>query len=135
MMFVMRHHRSLARFTAYPRQGHLKQAKQVFGYLKKPPNRRIVVNSRDPTLLNCETEFEKDYVRELQEAYPNACEEVDANVPELLFDKLAITVFVNSDHAHDKITRRSVTGMMIFVGRTPTFFSSKQHGAVETSTY
>ena len=125
MMFVMRHHHSLARFTAYPRQGHLKQAKQVFGYLKKPPNRRIVVNSRDPTFLNCETGFEMDYVKEQQEGYPDACEEVDVNVPERLIDKLAITVFVDSDHAHDKVTRRSVTEMMIFVGRTPIFFSSK----------
>jgi hypothetical protein len=126
---------SLARFTACPRQGHLEWAKQVFGYLKKRPNRRIVVNSRDPTFLNCEADFEKDYVSELQEAYPDACEEVGTNVPEPLIDELAITVFVDSDHAHDKITRRSVTGIMIFVGRTPIFFSSKRQGAVETSTY
>jgi hypothetical protein len=60
---------------------------------------------------------------------------VDVNVPEPLIDELAITVFVDLDHAHDKITRRSVTEMMIFVGRTPIFFSSKRQGAVETSTY
>jgi hypothetical protein len=44
---------SLARFTACPRMGHLVRAKQVFGYLKKQPNRLIVVDSRDPSLLNC----------------------------------------------------------------------------------
>jgi hypothetical protein len=97
----------------------------VFGYLKKGPNRPIVVNSRYPTYLNCEADFEKDYVRELQEAYPGACEEVDANVPEPLVNELAITVFANSDHAHDKITRRSVAGMMNFVDRTLIFYSSK----------
>jgi hypothetical protein len=61
--------------------------------------------------------------------------DVDTNVPEPLIDELAITVFVDSDHAHDKITRTSVTGMMIFVGKTPIFFSSKQQGAIKTSTY
>jgi hypothetical protein len=60
---------------------------------------------------------------------------VDADAPEPLIDELAITVFVDSNHAHDKITRRSVTGMMIFVGITPIFFFSKQQGAVETLTY
>jgi hypothetical protein len=52
-----------------------------------------------------------------------------------MFDELAITVFVDSDHAHDKVTRRSVTGILIMVGRTPVFFSSKRQGSVETSTY
>jgi hypothetical protein len=42
---------------------------------------------------------------------------------------------VYSDHAHDKVTQQSVTGMMIFVGSTPIFFSSKQQEAVETLTY
>ena len=44
-------------------------------------------------------------------------------------------MFVDSDHAHDKITRRAVTGLIIFVGRTPAFFMSRRQGAVETSTY
>jgi hypothetical protein len=63
---------------------------------------------------HCETNFGKDYVRELQKSYRDACEEVNVNVPEPLVDKLAITVFVDLDHAHDKITRRSITGMMLF---------------------
>jgi hypothetical protein len=39
---------SLLRFTACPRKGHLDRVLRVFGYLKKRPNRQIVVNSRDP---------------------------------------------------------------------------------------
>jgi hypothetical protein len=39
---------------------------------------------------------------------------------------LDITVFVDSDHAHDKITRRSVTGLIMFIGRTPVFFMSRR---------
>jgi hypothetical protein len=69
---------SLARFMACPRQ---KASQTSIRYFKKPPNRHIIVNSRDPTFLNCETDLKKDYVRELEEAYPDVWEEVDANVP------------------------------------------------------
>jgi hypothetical protein len=44
-------------------------------------------------------------------------------------------VFVDSDHAHDKVSRRAITGLLIFVGRTPVFYTSKQQGAIETLTY
>ena len=39
------------------------------------------------------------------------------------------------DHAHDKVTRRSITGLIMLVGRTPVFYYSKRQGEVETSTY
>jgi hypothetical protein len=79
---------SLARFTTCPRERHLKRAKQVLGYLKKQPNQCIMANLRDPTYLNCEANFEKEYARELQEAYPDACEEVNANIPEPLINEM-----------------------------------------------
>ena len=52
-----------------------------------------------------------------------------------MIDELEITAFVNSDHAHDKLTRRSMTGLLILVGRTPVYFMSKRQGAIATSTY
>eukprot|EP00957_Ditylum_brightwellii_P009911 747927-Ditylum_brightwellii.AAC.1 len=33
------------------------------------------------------------------------------------------------------MTRRSITGLIIFVSRTPVMYQSKRQGAVETSTY
>ena len=48
---------------------------------------------------------------------------------------MKITVFVDSDHAHSKILRRSITGIVIFVGRTPVFYSRKRQGTIECSTY
>jgi hypothetical protein len=44
-------------------------------------------------------------------------------------------VFMDSYHVHNKVTRRPVTGMMIFVGQTPIYFSSKQQGVVRTLPY
>jgi hypothetical protein len=126
---------SLSRFSACPRKGHLERALKVFGYLKKRPNRRICVDSRDPMLLGFEKELEQDFRSSLSGDYPDSSEEIDTELPVPLIDEISITGFVDSDHAHDKITRRSVTGMIIMLGRTPVFYSSKRQGAIETSTY
>ena len=72
---------------------------------------------------------------ELENRYPDSCEEIDVNLPEPLIDEIKITTFVDSDHAHDKITRRSITGMIIFAGKTPIFSQSKRQGSIESSTY
>eukprot|EP00957_Ditylum_brightwellii_P070971 5393211-Ditylum_brightwellii.AAC.1 len=128
---------SLSRFAACPRKGHMERAIYVFGYLKKKPNRRIKMDSRDPIIVKngAEGQLDVDLSAQLRDQYPEAEEEVDKNVPEPLFDELAITAYVDSDHAHDKVTRRSITGLLIFVGRTPVMYFSKRQGAVETSTY
>jgi hypothetical protein len=126
---------SLSRFTMCPQEGHQERALQVFGYLKKRPNRRLVVDSRDPIYTGGEDTLDLDFTKELEKCYPDAVEEIDVNLPKALIDEMEITVFVDSDHAHDKVSRRSITGITIFVGRTPVVYSSKRQGAIETSTY
>ena len=76
-----------------------------------------------------------DFTKLLSESYPEAKEEIDSNLPLPLIDEIEITAFIDSDHAHDKVTRRSITGLMVFLGRTPIFIMSKRQGAIETSTY
>ena len=44
-------------------------------------------------------------------------------------------ILVDSDHAHDLKTRRSVTGLLAFVGSTPVMWMSKRQGAIASSTY
>ena len=41
---------SLSRFKACPREGHLKQALQVFGFLTKRRNRRFKIDLLEPTI-------------------------------------------------------------------------------------
>ena len=43
--------------------------------------------------------------------------------------------FVDSDHAGDKVTRQSQTGILIFVNRAPILWYSKRQNTVETSTF
>jgi hypothetical protein len=49
--------------------------------------------------------------------------------------KVQITVMVDADHAHCEVTRRSVTGILVFVNSTPIRWFSKMQKTVETSTY
>ena len=43
--------------------------------------------------------------------------------------------FVDSDHAGDKVTRRSQTGILIFDNRAPILLYRKRQNTVETSTF
>ena len=43
--------------------------------------------------------------------------------------------FVDSDHAGDKVTRRSHKGLLLFVNRAPVVWYSKRQNMVETSTF
>jgi hypothetical protein len=126
---------SLSRFTTCPRQGHQDRALRVFGYLKKRPNRRVVVDSRDPIYRGGKDAMNLDFTQDLQNNYQDAFKEIDVNLPKAIVDEMEITVFVDSDHAHDKVLRRSITGILIFVVRNPVIYSSKRQGAIETSTY
>ena len=74
-------------------------------------------------------------MEDFKEEQTEAVEEIDADLPNPLVEELAITVFVDSDHAHDKVNCRYITGIIILVGRTPVLYYSKRQGAVETSTY
>lgn len=126
---------SLSRFTACPRKGHLERVLRIFGYLRKYNNKQIIVDSRDPILVGGKDAIDLDFTEIFREQYPDAVEEIDKNIPKPLIDEIEITAFVDSDHAHDKVTRRSITGLLILLGRTPVYFMSKRQGAIETSTY
>ena len=46
-----------------------------------------------------------------------------------------ITVYKDADHAHDMLTCRSVSGILLFLNNTPVRWISKRQKTVETSTY
>ena len=73
---------------------------------------------------------------EWQEYYPDAEEELDPKRPAPLKTKpLTTTVYFDSNHAHDKVTRRSVSGVIAYIGNCPVAWMSKHQGAIATSTY
>jgi hypothetical protein len=46
-----------------------------------------------------------------------------------------MTVYVDADHAHDLVTRRSITGILVMLNNTPIRLIFKGQKTVETSTY
>jgi hypothetical protein len=124
---------SLSRFSAAPREGHLELALHLFGFLKKFNNRRIVMDSRplivDPSLRK--DSFHPDFLDD----YPDAHEDIASDFPKAYGTELETSVFFDADHAHDHVTRRSISGLLVFVGSTPVIWSSKRQGCIATSTY
>ena len=117
---------SLARFATCPRKEHLDSSLRVFGYLKKYPNKRIVLDSWDPIVTGGDLSCHSKHMENFKEEYPEAVDEIDDYLPPPLVDDLAITVFVDSNHTHDEVTRQFITGLIMLVGRIPVFYYSKR---------
>ena len=45
------------------------------------------------------------------------------------------SIWFDSDYAHDKVTFKSISGIIIFVGKTPVKWTSTRQGAIKSSTY
>jgi len=124
---------SLSRFSSAPREGHLELAKHLLGYLKKYPRLGYTVNPAPPSIDHDyqQVELKQDFGN--QYAYFN--EDLDPRFPVALVPELDINIFVDADHGHDKVTGRSITGLVAFVGSTPVTWSSKRQLQVQTSAF
>ena len=127
---------SLSRFSAAPRNQHLVYLERVFGYLEKFPKRSIII---DPETHEPTGSVDKPYTAkdetQWKDIYPGACEELDPKFPPPKGHPLTTGIYFDSNHAHDEVNRRSITGILTYVGGTPISWISKRQGAIATSTY
>ncbi len=104
----------LSSHLALPRKGHLEQVYHIFAYLKHSGRRRIYLDPSYPSIS--ETRFAKydwtDFYKYAEEAIP-------PNMPTARGRIMSTHCFVDSDHAGDKVTRRSQTGILIFCNSAP----------------
>ena len=120
----------LSRFLASPRRGHLDQAFHIFAYLKRYNRSSMVFDDTEP--MFDESRFQKC---DWSEYYPGACEAVPPDAPEVRGESVSMSCFVDADHAGCRVTRRSHTGVLIFVNRAPILWYSKRQNTVEASTF
>jgi len=69
------------------------------------------------------------------EMYPDAVEDIPKDMPKPKGRAATMTTFVDADHARDKVTCRSVSGVLMLLNNTPIQWVSKRQPMVETSTY
>ena len=67
--------------------------------------------------------------------YRGAKEAIPTNAPEARGESVSIHCFVDANLAGDTATRRSQTGILIFVNRAPIVWYSKRQSTVEASTF
>ena len=121
---------SLSRFASNSRKGHTKRALKILGFLKKYQKRGYLIDPRSP-IVNMEySEITPDFGNQYDME-----EELDIKHPDPLMNELPVTIFVDSNHGHDLITGKSITGLIVFVGRTPIALYSKRQASVQTSTF
>ena len=124
---------TFSRFSMQPREGHFKGMIRLFGYLKKFRKGKIMIdpNYPDHSLYPTPTfDTWKELYPDAKELLPNQSE-----IPHEKGPPVRITVFKDADHAHDIVTRRSVTGILLLINNTPVKWISKRQKTVETSTY
>ena len=112
---------TLARYAVAPRKGHFKAVTTIFGYLKHHKKHRILLSPEPPNYHDLEFQ---DY--DWTHHYRDAVEELPSDMPTPVTDETYITVYVDASHACDVITRRSVTGILLCVNKTPIRWYSKR---------
>ena len=123
---------TLARYPAEPREGHFVAAQRIFGYLRSFPDGKLIIDPGEcPVRRTVKAEFHDTW----SEFYPDAEEELPPDMPEPRGRLATITAYVDADHAHDQVTRRLVTGILLLINNTPMAWISKRQKTVETSTY
>lgn len=122
----------LARYNCSPRKGHCEALQRVFGYLRKKPKGKILIDVEEAPIRSS---VNVTSGQNWSEMYPDACEDIPKDMPIQRGKPVSITTYVDADHARDKVTCRSVTGVLLLVNNTPLQWVSKRQPTVETSTY
>jgi hypothetical protein len=123
---------TLSRYSAAPREGHVKAMMRVFGYIRQFPKAKICIDTSKAPIRN---KIKVTRADTWSEFYPDASEEMPPDMPDAVGNEVMITVYVDADHARDKVNRRSVTGIILLINNTPLVWISKRQKTVETSTY
>ena len=123
----------LSRYLAQPRTGHFVQALHIFKYLDLHKANDLAF---DPAYHDVEDpELVKARISAMKDMYPDAVEDLPPNAPPPRGNPVEINCFVDSDHAGDKITRRSQTGILLYLNSAPIIWYSKRQATVESSTF
>jgi hypothetical protein len=121
----------MSRFNMLPRKGHLKAVKRILSNLKTFPKGRVMIDTSYPDHSVYPIEDHSNWMK----FHPDASEEIPKDLPPEKGTTVRMTVYADAYHAHDIVTRRSITGILVMLNNTPIRWISKRQKTVETSTY
>jgi hypothetical protein len=121
----------MSQYSAAPREGHLEAVYHIFAYLATNPSSKIVFDPKTPLLDESSFVHDVDW----KPFYGNVEEQKPDDAPFPLGLPVEISCFVDANHAGNLITRRSHTGIIIFVQNAPILWFSKKQNTVESSTF
>jgi hypothetical protein len=111
-------------------EGHLQQVFHLFAYLKHHKRSKMVFDDTEPVFNDAAFK-----VCDWSEFYPDAKEAIPHNAPKACGNGVVTSCFVDANHAGCKATRRSHTGVIIYVNKAPILWYLKCQNTVETSTF
>jgi hypothetical protein len=120
----------LSSYMMQPREGHLIEVLRIFSYLKYHTN-SIMIFDHLPVNWD-ESAFAK---HDWATLYADAKEELPPNMPEAGGNPVQLNCFTDADHAGNRITRQSHTGIIIFANRAPIVWYPKAQNTIESSTF
>ena len=102
----------------------------IFAYLKKHENSKIVFDPRRPA-------YDDSWFVEAKwkDLYGDVTEDIPTNKPDPRGTPVKVSLFSDADHAGNLLTRRSHTGLMIFLNNALIDWYSKGQATVESSTF
>jgi hypothetical protein len=120
----------LSDYLCSPREGHLEAVFHVFAYLGLYHNARVVFDPTYPA-VDMGTFIKTDW----KAMYGDVKEMIPSDAPMPRGKEVDLRLFVDSDHAGEKITRRSRTVFVIYLNMAPIVWLSKRHPTVESSVF
>jgi hypothetical protein len=120
----------LAAHNALPREGHLGAVFRIYSYLKTKPNARLIF---DPAYADID--YSSFPQQNWAEFYGDVTEAIPPDAPAPLGKPVELRCYVDADHAGEKLTRRSRSGIIIFINSAPIVWYTKKQNTVETSTF
>ena len=123
----------LSQYLPNPRVSHLEATYHIFAYLKSHPKMKLVF---DPTRVELdESSFAEVGIDGWKDFYGDMVEELPPRMPTPQGRPVDITCYVDANHPGNVVTRRSHTGIIIFVQNAPIIWHSRRQNTVDSSTF
>ena len=120
----------LASHVALPIMGDLQTVFHIYAYLRKRHNSRLALDPSYP-----EIDMRVFHQADWTDFYGDVKEAIPDNAPEPRGKPIILRAFVDSDHANDKIRRRSRMGFCFFVNMACIIWHTKWQATVESAVF